>query len=120
MKALIRRHIASVTDLEAILMVAAQLRRTWKPQDFAQQLYITEAAARQQYQKLIDQGFMRMLESGEGAEYAPPEDTAAAVQELSSAYQQWRVRIIEYIYSKPSESVYGFARAFKIKGDSEE
>ncbi|HKY01187.1 MAG TPA: hypothetical protein VJM53_01400 [Burkholderiales bacterium] len=101
-------------------MVASQPSRTWKPQDFAQQLYITEAAAQQQYQKLIDQGLMRTLEGGDGAEYAPLEDTAAAVQELSSDYQQWRVRIIEYIYSKPSESVYGFARAFKIKGDREE
>ena len=100
--------------------MASQPERVWTPQDFAPRLYTTEATAQQQYRKLIDQGFMRVVEEGEGAVFGPAEDIAAAVQELSSAYQQWRVRIIEYIYSKPSESVYGFARAFKIKGDSEE
>lgn len=102
------------------MLVSSRPQRPWRPQEFAQKLYITEAAAQQQYQKLVEQGFLRPLESGEGAEYAPDQETAEAVQELGVAYQQWRVRIIEYIYSRPSESVYGFARAFKIKGDSEE
>jgi predicted ArsR family transcriptional regulator len=108
-----------VVDLEALLLVSADKTRAWRPADLAQALYISGSAAQQQFDKLSAGGFLR--EEADGCHrYRPDEKNAAAVAELAAAYQQWRVRIIEYIYSRPADSIYSFARAFKIKGDQDE
>ena len=42
------------------------------------------------------------------------------VTDLERDYAQRRVRVIEYIYSRPSDSVRSFARAFRLRKDPEE
>ncbi|HLU76748.1 MAG TPA: hypothetical protein VKZ48_02455 [Burkholderiales bacterium] len=66
------------------------------------------------------QGFLHSPSAGV-YRYAPKESQMdAAVQDLAIVYEQLRVRVIEYIYSRPSDSVRSFAHAFRIKGDPEE
>ncbi|HKO87966.1 MAG TPA: hypothetical protein VJU83_05530 [Burkholderiales bacterium] len=100
-------------------MVSSAPQRNWRAKDLVQALYISEAAAVQQFEKLIAGAFLQQQADG-AFRYVPDEKTAETVAELAAVYEQWRVRIIEYIYSRPSESVYGFARAFKLKGDEDE
>ena len=102
-----------------MLLVSGDRRRDWRSGDLAQALYISEAAAVQQIEKLLAGGFLQTQETG-ACLYQPDDKTAETVDELAAVYAQWRVRIIEYIYSRPSESVYGFARAFRIKGEEGE
>lgn len=118
-KGLIRRHIGSVVDLEALLLVSGDRQRGWRAGDLARALYISDSAANQQIDKLVAGGFLHRQADG-ACFYLPDENVAQIVAELATAYEQWRVRVIEYIYSRPSESVYGFARAFRIKGDEDE
>jgi DNA-binding IclR family transcriptional regulator len=107
-----------VVDLESLLLVATEPQRAWRAEDLAHRLYISDVAARSQLKKLQVQGFLHPKK--DGLHYEPPEEFAEAVKELARAYETMRVRIIEYIYSRPAEGVYGFARAFRIKGDHEE
>ena len=48
--------------------------------------------------------------------YAPSDPSVhQQVADLAVDYAQLRVRVIEYIYSRPSDSVHSFARAFKLR-----
>jgi hypothetical protein len=52
--------------------------------------------------------------------YAPAEpEMHQQVADLARDYAQLRVRVIEYIYSRPSDSVRSFARAFKLRKEPE-
>lgn len=108
-----------MVDLESLLLVAADPGRTWRAEDLAQRLYISDIAAREQLKKLAVQGFLHPHDGG-GFRYAAPPEFIEQVAELAKAYGFMRVRIIEYIYSRPAEGVKGFARAFRIKGDKQE
>jgi hypothetical protein len=120
-KDLVRSCIHSVYELEALLIVSAQPEREWRAADLSQALYIAPAAARDQLARLQACGLLRPVD-GPGAEPAfryEPGDPArvATVAELAVEYAQRRVRVIELIYSRPSDSVRSFAHAFKFKRD---
>lgn len=88
--------------------------------DVSQTLYIAGSAAEEQLERMKAQGLLVSPSPGVYC-YAPGEDDVrAAVDELALVYERLRVRVIEYIYSRPSDSVRSFAHAFRIKGDPEE
>lgn len=119
-KDIIRRFIRSVADLEALLLVSSQPDREWRTSDISQALYITAGASEAQMERMLAQGFVSSSEPGV-YRYAPADEKMRdAVEELAVVYEQWRVRVIEYIYTRPSDSVRSFAHAFRIKGDSEQ
>lgn len=115
---IIRRFVHSVSDLEALLLLSSEPERDWRPVDLCHALYITGAAAEAQLERLTANGIL-LSGGGDVYRYAPEESVAEAVAQLAVVYEQWRVRIIEYIYSSPSDSVRSFAHAFRFKGDSE-
>ena len=117
---LIRRAIRSVADLETLLLLSSQPDREWHISDISRALYVAGSAAEAQLEHITSQGFAVSPSSGVYC-YAPMDDKARmAVEELAVAYEQLRVRVIEYIYSRPSDSVRSFAHAFRFKGDAEE
>lgn len=116
---LIRRSIRSVADLEALLLLSSQPDREWHISDISRALYVAGSAAEAQLEHIKSQGFAVSPSSGVYC-YAPMDDKVRqAVEELAVAYEQLRVRVIEYIYSRPSDSVRSFAHAFRFKGDAE-
>jgi len=119
-KDIIRRSVRSVADLEALLLVAGQPEREWRAVDVSQALYVTGAAAEEQLERLKAQGIL--ISPADGLYRYEPQDDKVRQQiaELSQVYDRWRVRVIEYIYTRPSDSVRSFAHAFRIKGDSKE
>jgi predicted ArsR family transcriptional regulator len=122
-KDLVRRYIRSVYELEALLMVSARPEREWRAAELSQALYIAPAAAREQLARLQAYGLLRQVEGPdtEPAYRYDPDDPklVATVAELAVEYAQRRVRVIELIYSRPSDSVRSFAHAFKFKRDSD-
>jgi predicted ArsR family transcriptional regulator len=112
-----------VYELEALLIVSGQPGREWRAPDLSQALYIAPAAARDQLARLQACGLLRRV-GGPDAEpafrYEPGDPgLVATVAELAVEYAQRRVRVIELIYSRPSDSVRSFAHAFKFKRDSD-
>jgi hypothetical protein len=115
--------VRSVSDLEVLLLLNAAPGRSWRMQEISQRLYLTEAAASESLERFVAQHLL--LREGEAEptpsyRYGPDDVAADAVTQLAGLYAHWRVRIIEYIYSRPSDSVQSFAHAFKIKGDKQE
>lgn len=102
------------------MLVSSDPSREWRALDISQALYVAHSAAEEQLERMRSQGFLRSPSHGVYC-YAPQDDSVRdGVRELSVVYEQLRVRVIEYIYSRPSDSVRSFAHAFRIKGDSEE
>lgn len=101
-----------------MLLLSSEPDRDWRPADLSHALYITGAAAAAQLERLAAHGIL--LSGDEDTyRYAPETSVAESVAQLAIVYEQWRVRVIEYIYSSPSDSVRSFAHAFRFKGDSE-
>ena len=101
-------------------MVSSQPDREWHISDISRALYIAGSAAEAQLVHMKSQGFAVSPSPGVYC-YAPADDKVrAAVDDLAVVYEQLRVRVIEYIYSRPSDSVRSFAHAFRIKRDAEE
>jgi predicted ArsR family transcriptional regulator len=116
---LIRRHLHSVIDIETLLLLRSRPGVLWSARDLSAELYITEDAAKEHLANLHASGLLGS--AGAGAEavryrYEPrDEGLAAAVDQLAVAYAQRRVRVIEYLYSRPLHSVRSFASAFQLK-----
>ena len=110
-------------ELEALLIVSGGPEHEWRAPDLSQALYIAPAAAREQLARLQGYGFLRQVGApdAEPAYRYEPGDSKiiATVAELAVEYAQRRVRVIELIYSRPSDSVRSFAHAFKFKRDSD-
>lgn len=119
-----RRCIRSVTDLEALLLLAREEGKAWRGEELSRALYLTEGAAYEQLMHLEALGLLRSSvdESGQRWFRYTPADPAThrQVADLERDYAQLRVRLIEYIYSRPSDSVRSFARAFRLRKDPEE
>lgn len=100
--------------------MSGDAEREWRASDISQVLYVTPGAAEEQLERMRAQGFLHSPFAGV-YRYAPEEaQMRVAVRELAMVYEQLRFRVIEYIYSRPSDSVRSFAHAFRIKGDPEE
>jgi hypothetical protein len=123
-KALIRRCIRSVTDLETLLLLAREQGKSWRGEELSRALYLTEGAANEQLMHLEALGLVHSALDQEGQRsfrYAPSHPALhEQVDALATDYVQRRVRVIEYIYSRPSDSVHSFARAFKLRKEPEE
>ena len=116
----IQRHLHSVLDIETLLLLRSQPGAPWSHRDLCAALYITEEAAQRHLAKLHASGLLGMA-SGDADpklyRYAPrDEGLAAAVDQLAAAYEHRRVRVIEYLYSRPLHGVRSFAKAFRIGG----
>ena len=116
---IIRRHLHSVLDIETLLLLRAQPGVLWSARDLCIALYITEEAASEHLVKLHASGLLGATNDASGAvlyRYEPRDEVLAeAVEQLSVAYAQRRVRVIEYLYSGPLHSVRSFASAFRLK-----
>lgn|GEM_PF-1271487 len=116
---IIRRHLHSVLDIEMLLLLRSQPDVLWSARDLCAALYITEEAARERLAKLHGSGLLGIADGGaETARYRyEPRDEGivVAVDQLAVAYVHRRVRVIEYLYSRPLHSVRSFANAFQLK-----
>jgi hypothetical protein len=113
-----------VTDLETLLLVAREQGKSWRGEELSRALYLTPGAALEQLMHLQALGLVRSTTDEDGDHwfrYAPAEPAMhQQVADLAHDYAQLRVRVIEYIYSRPSDSVRSFARAFKLRKEPEE
>jgi hypothetical protein len=113
-----------VTDLEALLLLAREQGKQWRGEELSRALYLTQGAASEQLTHLEALGLVRSSVDEDRQRWfrfapADPGD-ATQVEHLAVDYAQLRVRVIEYIYSRPSDSVRSFARAFKLRKEPEE
>ena len=112
------RHIPSVGQLEILCVLWQDSRRKWSVQDLRKELQSSEEAIKSCLQRFSQAGLLTADEQERYA-YAPTnpqlEETVNAVVKI---YRERRVTVIELIYQRPSDSIQGFADAFRFKQEN--
>lgn len=112
-------HIASVAQLETLLLLQTNARQEWTVDMIARELRIEPAGAQEQLNGLCSSGLV-VQNAGNPALYhfAPKTpDLQAATVALAQAYLIRRVTVIGLIFAKPSEKIRVFSDAFRFRKD---
>ena len=113
----LRDHIATVAQLEILLLLQTNPQQKWPPAKIADELRADHAGTEQQL-KLLDQHALVKRDDAGSYYYAPASpELHAAVIAVAQAYLVRRVAVIEMIYSKPSDSLRAFSDAFRLRKD---
>jgi hypothetical protein len=114
----ISEQIASMEQLEVLLLVSSQPDREWSAEAVFSEIQSSLPSVTQRLQDFCERGLMvqpRPLVF----RYSPAtRDLAETIRALSAAYKEKRVKIIETIYRKPLDDVQTFADAFKLRKDN--
>ena len=109
----INRHISSVEQIELLILLAAIPEKRWTMPQLVKELRSSEGSISQRLRPLLEQGLVAC--DGESFFFAPtPPEKAVLCREALTVYQEYRVRVIELIYSQ-SGALKSFSDAFKFK-----
>lgn len=112
----IDRHVTSIDLLEILLLLRTRGERTWSAAEVSRELRSNEQAAGDRLNSLRSAG---LVEQVAGAEqkylYAPASaGLDLLVSRLDQCYRDYRLRVIERVFTKPDE-LRSFAEAFRIR-----
>lgn len=112
------RYIESVEELEVLLLFYREPTRVRTGSETVTALRSSAGSIAQRLAHLMKQGLLR-TEPGPAEPtyiYAPASpELNQAVESVASIYRERPVKVIEFIFAKPSQSVRGFSDAFKIR-----
>jgi hypothetical protein len=108
------KHIDTVGQVEALLLLRADPDKAWDVSQLAQRLYVNEAEAAAIRAHLVGQG-LAIAEDG-ATRYDPQGKQVATIDRLAEAYARQLIPITNLIHGKP-RGIRAFADAFKIKRD---
>jgi hypothetical protein len=109
----IDRYIESVEHLEILLLLSGE-PRDWSPAEIFQKIQSSRASVEQRLQSLAHAGLL--VSNGGKYRFNPrDEEMRCAVVDLAEAYRDWRVRVIEAIYTRKTDAVQSFADAFNLR-----
>lgn len=107
--------IASVEQLEVLLHLYSTAPRPWSAEAIAKDLYVAQESVTRRLEEFHEKG---LLEKREGDLYVfrPQKDTTErVVRDLSFAYKERRVAVINQIFANPQDHLRSFSDAFKFK-----
>jgi DNA-binding IclR family transcriptional regulator len=108
------RHIDSVAQLEALLLLRANPHETWDVARTAKRLYASESEAAMVLARLCQDGLLNCQD--ETFRYQPEPAAAATVDRLAEAYAHQLIAVTNIIHAKPRR-IREFADAFKFRKD---
>ena len=111
----IHRHIDSIGQLEALLLLRRNASRTWTPSSVAQRLYVSEGEATDLLTKLNDDGFL-IVNDGSYRFCPQSAEQRQMADRLADAYSRHLIPITNMIHAKPRR-IREFSDAFKFKRD---
>ena len=111
---LVRRHIHSVAQIEALLFFHERPGERWDVVTLSKRLYAGKVEMAQALELLKRDGF---LEGGPALyEYGPRPELRAVVEALRAAYSRYLIPITSIIHDKPRR-IQAFSDAFRIRED---
>jgi hypothetical protein len=111
----ITRHIVSVEELEILLLLQEGKERDWSPAEINARLRSQEVSIRKWLDALAALQLARRTVGGR-YQFAPASDRLATdAMALADAYRERRIKVIELIFSKPTEKLLEFVRAFELR-----
>jgi hypothetical protein len=121
-KEFVRKHIDSVHALELLLLVRRYEERAWSSSELSRELYTSALSVEDNLRRFQNAFLVSAEPSANGQDkfrYAHGEHDGA-VDELIEAYRHYRVRVIDTIFSKSSDSLKDFSNAFRLKREGDE
>jgi hypothetical protein len=117
---LIVQHIASVAQLEVLLLTFERRPATWDAAEVARELRIDAGSAATILDDLAARGFLEPVpDAPQRFRFATTPQLHAILPELVAAYRERRVAVITLIFSKPPDPLRQFAEAFRLKKGSD-
>lgn len=113
----INARIASVVQLEVLLLLHAEQGKQWTADELAEQLRIEPAWAAGQLESLCNDGLLVCQPAAVLVYRYQPRtpELAAMVDALARIYAERRVSVISLIFSKPPDPLRDFADAFRFR-----
>ena len=112
------RRIASVTELETLLIMSAEETRAWNADEIADLIYAAASSAAAVLHALERQRLIKTTEDGTRYCFSPAGDEERQlVLQTAIAYRTHLIPITTLIHKKSSGAVQEFARAFDLKKD---
>lgn len=109
------KHIDSIAELEALLLVRESREAAWEAHGLAKRLYIEERQATEVLSHLTAQGFL--ARDANSYRYAPMSaDLDRLTGLLAEYYRRHLIPITQLVHAK-SRRIRQFADAFKLKKD---
>ena len=112
-------HVRSLEQLEILLLLASQPERAWSVDAVYDVIRSSRSSATERLDELRLQGLLSVSDEKKGLYRYQPQtpESAAAIGTLAQLYKERRVKIVELIYSQPTDPLQHFAEAFKFKKD---
>ena len=110
----IARHIASVEELEILLILQEEKDREWTAAEINERLRSQEASIKKWLEALVSAGLAMRTETRYRFT-AATEELARNAAALVVSYRERRIKVIELIFSKPNENLLNFVRAFDLR-----
>ena len=115
-------YVQSVLQLEIVLCLYAAGAKFLSLNELSRAIGLDAGVLQEQLGELIKNGLVATQKSPEPvyayASAYPEQDHA--VSELAEAYRNYRVSVINLIYSRPTEKIRTFADAFRLRPENQE
>lgn len=111
----IHAHIASVEQLEVLLLLRREAARAWSGVEVARELRLNADSAADRLADLHRRGLIDR-ESDVAYRFSRDGSVDRIVGQLARCYADARVSVINLIFSKPTDKILSFADAFKFRG----
>jgi hypothetical protein len=114
----VAKRIATVSELETLLIMSAEESRLWSVDDIAARIYAAKPSAAAVLHALQEQRLVAMDDTGSLFRFSPVDDEERqTILQTAIAYRVHLIPIATLIHKKASGSVQEFARAFSLKKD---
>ncbi len=111
----IARHVDSIAQLEALLILRAFSDKQWDVREISKRLYISQTDTLVVLSRLSADGFVVAV--GDNYRYACDNEKARqTIERLAQAYSKHLIPVTNMIHAKPSK-IREFSDAFKIRRD---
>lgn len=112
----IAQHLDNLEQLEILLLLRSQPNREFEPREVTAELRLGPESARSRLSDMAARGFLSARGDPPRYQYRPDSgETDRVISEVARCYAERRVAVITQIFSPRSDSVRGFADAFKLR-----
>ncbi len=118
LRAFIREHIASVEQVEVLLLLYRSSPREWSAVAVGRELRIDPVSAARRLSDFRERGLISVRAADEALVYwyegsSPSNDRM--ISELDREFRDRRTTLISLIFSTPSDDLRAFAEAFRLR-----
>ena len=110
------KHIDSVAQIEALLLLCSNPQERWNVSQIAARLYASETEVAGALDRLCTAGLLILDNDIYRFDGIPPENTAL-IQDLLAVYARHLIPVTNIIHAKPRR-IRSFADAFRFRKDS--